>query len=236
MITIEASPTPYGFSPDHTALLVIDMVRDLLEAEGVAGRLGWDLGRLGAVVPVVRRLVEACRRVGIPVVHCRESHAADLSDCLSAKRRHGALGHLIGERGTLGRFMIRGEPGSAFVAELAPRPGELVIDRPGKGGFYATDLATILVGRGISHLLVAGIPTEGAVQTTIREACDRGFACLLVEDATDSPIPGFRDASLHMIRTTGADLGWTARLPALLAGLAPVVRAAPAGGPAGHTA
>jgi len=153
------------------------------------------------------------------VVHTRESHAPDLSDCPPAKRLRGAPQMRIGEPGPMGRILVRGEPGNAIIDALAPVEGELVIDKPGKGAFYATRLSEALSARGITHLLFAGVTTEVCVQTSMREANDRGYECLLIEDATASYFPAFKQASLEMIRSQGGIVGWTAPLAALKKGL-----------------
>ena len=146
----------------------------------------------------------------MPVIHTRECHAPDLSDCPPAKRDRGSPGARIGDAGPMGRILIRGQPGADIVPELAPAPGEIVIDKPGKGAFHATALDEVLRGRGITHLLFGGVTTEVCVQSTMREANDRGYTCLLVEDATASYFPAFRLSVLEMVRAQGAIIGWTA--------------------------
>ena len=219
MIEVDAAPFPYAFSPGHLALIVIDMQRDFVEHGGFGHSLGNDVTRLQAIVPVVRRLLDGCRAAGIPVIHTRECHHPDLSDCPPAKRNRGAPTLRIGDHGPMGRLLVRGEPGSAIVPELAPLEGEIVIDKPGKGAFYATDLGPILTELEISHLAFAGVTTEVCVQTTMREANDRGFHCLLVDDATESYFAHFKQATLEMIRAQGAIVGWTASTDQLLAAL-----------------
>lgn len=215
----DALPFPYAFPSGRTALLMIDMQRDFLEPGGFGAALGNDVLRLQAIVPAARRLLDLCRSAGLLVVHTRECHAPDLSDCPAAKRERGSPALRIGDPGPMGRILVRGEAGAAIVPELAPVPGELVVDKPGKGAFYATPLAQELAGRSISHLLVAGVTTEVCVQTTLREANDRGFDCLLVEDATESYVPAFKAATLAMIRAQGAIVGWTAGVDAIAAAL-----------------
>lgn len=205
-----AQPYPYSFEPLRTALLVIDMQRDFLEPGGFGAMLGNDVSRLQCIVPTVRRLLEAARRVGLYVVHTCEAHRPDLSDCPPAKRDRGTSALRIGDAGPMGRILIAGEPGNAIVPELAPLPGETVLHKPGKGAFWATDLQTLLDARGITHLLLAGVTTEVCVQTTLREANDRGYECLLVEDATASYFPAFKTATLAMLRAQGGIVGWTA--------------------------
>jgi biuret amidohydrolase len=179
------------------------------------------VSRLAAIVPTVRRLLECARRAGLMVVHTREALRADLSDCPPAKRNRGKPSLRIGDAGPMGRILVAGEPGADIVAELAPLPGETVIDKPGKGAFYATALGEILRGRGVTHLLFAGVTTEVCVQTSMREANDRGYDCLLVEDATESYFPEFKQSTLAMVRAQGGIVGWTASCDAVCASLRP---------------
>jgi nicotinamidase-related amidase len=216
---IEAAPFAYDFPPERTALLVIDMQRDFLEPGGFGAALGNDVSRLRAILPAARRLLEGCRAAGLTVLHTRECHAPDLSDCPPAKRERGAPPLRIGDRGPMGRVLVRGEPGAEIVAELAPLPGEVVVDKPGKGAFHATPLGGLLEAAGVTHLLIAGVTTEVCVQTTMREANDRGFECLIVEDATESYFPEFKAATLAMVRAQGAIVGWTATVDRVLAAL-----------------
>jgi nicotinamidase-related amidase len=211
-----AQPFPFHFDSRHTALVVIDMQRDFIEPGGFGEALGNDVSLLAAIVPTVAALLEHARAEGWLVVHTRESHAADLSDCPPAKRARGEPLARIGDQGPMGRILVRGEPGNAIVDALAPAAGEIVIDKPGKGAFYATRLAEELALRSITHLIFAGVTTEVCVQTTMREANDRGYECLLIEDATASYIPAFRDATLAMVRSQGAIVGWTATLASLM--------------------
>jgi nicotinamidase-related amidase len=153
------------------------------------------------------------------IFHTREAHAPDLSDCPESKRLRAPEGKRIGDPGPLGRILIQGEPGAEIVPELAPASGECVIDKPGKGAFHATDLEASLRERGITHLVLAGVTTEVCVQSTMREASDRGFTCLLASDATASYIPRFRDAVLDMVTSQGAIVGWTAPVASVLAAL-----------------
>lgn len=216
---VEALPGPFAFDPAATALLVIDMQRDFIEPGGFGAALGNDVSRLGGIVPTVRRLLKVCRGAGLAIIHTREAHRPDLADCPPAKRNRGKPSLRIGEAGPMGRILVAGEPGAAIIDAVAPLPGEIVIDKPGKGAFYATALPELLRHRGISHLIFAGVTTEVCVQTTMREANDRGYECLLVEDATESYFPEFKRATLEMIRAQGGIVGWTARCNAVEAAL-----------------
>ena len=217
MIVADAAPFAYRFEPASTALIVIDMQRDFVEPGGFGETLGNNVALLAAIVPTVRSLMDWCRANGVKVIHTREGHRADLSDCPPAKRLRGDPKLRIGDASPMGRILIDGEPGNDIVAQLAPAPGETVIVKPGKGAFYATALGDILRLQGITHLLFAGVTTEVCVQTTMREANDRGYDCLLIEDATESYFPEFKRAAIEMIRAQGAIIGWTAPLSALRA-------------------
>jgi biuret amidohydrolase len=174
---------------------------------------------LKKIVPTVRRLIEAFRAAGLPIIHTRECHKPDLSDLPKAKHLRGRPSMRIGDPGPMGRILIAGEPGADIVPELAARPGEIVLDKPGKGAFHATSLSSILAERKITHLVFAGVTTEVCVQTTMREANDRGFDCLLAEDATESYFPEFKKAAVEMIRAQGAIVGWTATVDQIAAAL-----------------
>ena len=212
MATVEAQPYRYTFEPASTALIVIDMQRDFIEPGGFGETLGNNVGLLAAIVPTVAKLIGLCRTHGIRVMHTREAHRGDLSDCPPAKLTRGNPKLRIGDMGTMGRLLIDGEPGNDILPALAPLPGETVIVKPGKGAFYATALGDIL--------LFAGVTTEVCVQTTMREANDRGYECLLVEDATESYFPQFKRATLEMIRAQGGIIGWTATCAEVGAALA----------------
>jgi nicotinamidase-related amidase len=219
LCTVHAQPFDYCFELAHTALLIIDMQRDFVEPGGFGETLGNDVSLLQAIVPTVQAVLLVWREWGGWVIHTREAHAADLSDCPPAKRQRGAPSLRIGDVGPMGRILVAGEPGNAIIAELAPVAGELVIDKPGKGAFYATDLMDQLKARGITHLIVMGVTTEVCVQTSMREANDRGYDCLLIEDGTESYFPAFKAATLDMIRAQGAIIGWTAPSAALFQAL-----------------
>jgi nicotinamidase-related amidase len=213
---VKAQPFDFPFALATTALLIIDMQRDFVEPGGFGASLGNDVSLLQAIVPTVQKVLHAWRDAGGFVVHTREGHDPDLHDCPPAKRLRGAPSLRIGDPGPMGRILIHGEPGHAIIPELAPIDGEWVIDKPGKGAFYATPLGEALQVRGITHLVIMGVTTEVCVQTTMREANDRGYDCLLLEDATESYFPAFKAATLEMLRAQGGIVGWTAPSQALL--------------------
>ena len=217
MLKVSAKPYDYSFDPAHTALVVIDMQRDFILPGGFGATLGNDVTRLASVVPVARQLLDWGRARGLMIVHTKEAHAADLSDCPPAKRNRGNSALRIGDIGSMGRILIDGEEGSDFVPVLAPLAGEITLVKPGKGAFYATTLGEQLKTAGITHLILGGVTTEVCVQTTMREANDRGYECLLIEDATASYFPEFKDMTLAMIRAQGGIVGWTTPLAALVA-------------------
>jgi nicotinamidase-related amidase len=219
MAEIAARPYTFSFEPASTALLVIDMQRDFIERGGFGEALGNDVSRLAAIVPTVRDLLGWARAHGIRVVHTREGHRPDLADCPLAKRQRGRPTLRIGDAGPMGRILVDGQPGNDIVPDLAPRAGETVIVKPGKGAFYATPLDELLRSQQITHLILAGVTTEVCVQTTMREANDRGFECLLVEDATESYFPEFKQATLAMVHAQGGIVGWTAPFAAVRASL-----------------
>jgi nicotinamidase-related amidase len=214
-----ARPYPYAFSPAHVALLLIDMQRDFIEPGGFGSALGNDVSRLAAIVPRTARLLAGFREAGICICHTKEAHRPDLSDCPPAKLRRGDSVLRIGDVGPMGRILIAGEPGNDFVAALRPMPGEIVIEKPGKGAFYATPLDALLRERQVTHLVIGGVTTEVCVQTTMREANDRGYECVLIEDATESYFPAFKQSTLDMVRAQGGIVGWTATVEQMLAAL-----------------
>lgn len=217
MITVDAKPFGFSFDPATVALIVIDMQRDFVEPGGFGESLGNDVSLLRAIIPTTAELIALFRAQGWPIIHTREAHLPDLSDCPSAKRLRGTPSRRVGDEGPMGRILIRGEPGSQIIPECAPIQGEYVFDKPGKGAFYATPLPEILENLGTKQLVFAGVTTEVCVQSTMREANDRGFDCLLIEDATESYFPEFKAATLAMIAAQGAVVGWTTPLSALAA-------------------
>lgn len=219
MPTIAAQPYDYEFPAGKLALVVIDMQRDFIEQGGFGSILGNDVRPLARIVPTVRRLLDGFRAAGLPVIHTREGHVPDLSDCPPSKRARGRGALTIGDAGPMGRILVDGEPGNDLVPELAALPGETVILKPGKGAFYATPLDALLKQLGVNHLVFAGVTTEVCVQTTMREANDRGYESLLAEDATESYFPEFRAATLAMIRAQGGIVGWTAPTEAIVRAL-----------------
>lgn len=208
MSVIVAEPYSFHFDPARAALVIIDMQRDFLEPGGFGAALGNDVSLLQRAVPPTRRLLDAARANGMLVVHTREGHRPDLSDLPPAKRARGRFAVGIGDPGPMGRILVRGEPGHDIIEELAPVTGEPVIDKPGKGAFHATDLDAILKNRGISQLLVCGVTTEVCVNTTVREANDRGYDCLILEDCVASYFPEFHTMALRMISAQGGIFGW----------------------------
>lgn len=216
MVEIKAQPFAFPTRTDQLALIVIDMQRDFAEPGGFGASLGNDVSRVAKIVPHVKRLLQGFRDAGLPVIHTMECHKPDLSDLPPAKRDRGKPSLRIGDDGPMGRILIAGEAGTAILPELAPIDGEIVIEKPGKGAFYATELGDVLNAKGISQLVFAGVTTEVCVQTTMREANDRGYECLLAEEATESYFPEFKEAAIAMIRAQGAIVGWTAHVDDIL--------------------
>lgn len=212
MVLISAQPYDYELpSWNRVALIIIDMQRDFMEPGGFGDALGNDVSRLQAIVPTLRALLDAFRAHQLPVIHTLECHRPDLSDCPPSKLNRGQGSLKIGDSGPMGRILVAGEPGNGITPELAPLPGEIVIEKPGKGAFCRTNLEVLLQERGITHLLLTGVTTEVCVQTTMREANDRGYECLMVEDCTESYFPEFKQATLDMVRAQGGIVGWTAQ-------------------------
>jgi nicotinamidase-related amidase len=214
-----AKPGPFTFEPATTALVVIDMQRDFLLPGGFGESLGNDVSQLRRTIEPLAALMAAWRTAGLPVIHTREGHLPDLSDCPPAKLHRGAPSMRIGDPGTYGRILIRGEYGHDIVDELRPVAGEIIIDKPGKGAFYATDLHEILEKHGIRSLVVSGVTTEVCVHTTVREANDRGYECLVLADCVGSYFPEFHRAGLEMIAAQGGIFGWVAESPAVTAAI-----------------
>lgn len=215
-LSVEADPYEFMFEPSRTALLVVDMQRDFVEPGGFGELLGNDVTPLRRAVEPTRRVLEAFRRARMPVIHTREGHRPDLTDCPPSKRARGRLKVGIGDPGPMGRILIRGEYGHDIIDELKPLPTEPVIDKPGKGAFYATDLEPVLTHQGIRSLVVTGVTTEVCVQTTVREANDRGYDCLVLEDCVASYFPEFQRAALEMIKAQGGIFGWVSTSANLL--------------------
>jgi nicotinamidase-related amidase len=215
MISVPARPYPFQLDPARTALVVIDMQRDFIEPGGFGASLGNNVALLEAIIPTTASLIALFRRQGWPIVHTREAHRPDLSDCPPAKIARGKPGLRIGDTGAMGRILVAGEPGNQIVDALAPADGEIVIDKPGKGMFYATGIHERLQALGISQLVFAGVTTEVCVQTSMREANDRGYECLLVEDATESYFPQFKAAVIEMIVAQGGIVGWATSFASL---------------------
>ena len=207
-VTVPADPYPFVFDPGHAALLVIDMQRDFVEPGGFGETLGNDVSQLRAAIPPLQAALAATRDAGITVIHTREGHLPDLSDCPPAKLTRGEPALRIGDPGPKGRILIRGEYGHDIIDELAPADGELVIDKPGKGSFYATGLDDTLRSQGITSLIVTGVTTEVCVHTTVREANDRGYECLVLADCVGSYFPEFQRYGLAMIAAQGGIFGW----------------------------
>ena len=219
-ISVEAAPAPFRFDPATTALVLIDMQRDFVEPGGFGETLGNDVSILQAVVPPLKAVLADARERGLRVVHTREGHVPDLSDCPPAKLRRGAPSKRIGDPGPKGRILVRGEYGHDIIDDLAPLSDELVIDKPGKGSFHATGLQDFLVESGIASLIVTGVTTEVCVHTTVREANDRGYECLVLSDCVGSYFPEFQRVALAMISAQGGIFGWVAPSSSYLTALA----------------
>jgi biuret amidohydrolase len=217
MNIIEAEPYPFEFDPARASLVIIDMQRDFLEPGGFGAALGNDVSLLRRAIAPTERLLAAARAAGLTVVHTREGHRPDLADLSKSKKLRGRLAAGIGDPGPMGRILVRGEVGHDIIPELYPLAGEPVVDKPGKGAFYATDLDAILKNRGIEQLFVCGVTTEVCVNTTVREANDRGYDCLVVADCVGSYFPEFQEMGLRMIKAQGGIFGWVAPSDAVIA-------------------
>jgi biuret amidohydrolase len=207
-VVIAAEPEPIAVDPTKTAVIIIDMQRDFLEPGGFGESLGNDVSLLQKAVAPCQALLAVARKAGLLVIHTREGHRPDLSDAPRAKVERGAPSMRIGAAGPMGRILVRGEPGHDIVPDLYPLPGEPIIDKPGKGAFYATDLGSILQHRGIESLIVCGVTTEVCVHTTVREANDRGYKCVVPGDCCGSYFPEFHEMGLRMIKAQGGIFGW----------------------------
>jgi biuret amidohydrolase len=219
VVTIEAQPQPIAVDPARTALVMIDMQRDFLEPGGFGEALGNDVTLLSAAIAPCKALLDRARTAGMLVVHTREGHRPDLADAPRAKVERGAPSRRIGDPGPMGRILIRGEIGHDIVPALYPQPGEPVVDKPGKGAFYATDLHGILRNRDVETLIVCGVTTEVCVHTTVREANDRGYRCIVPGDCCGSYFPEFHDIGLRMIAAQGGIFGWVTDSTRVLAAL-----------------
>jgi biuret amidohydrolase len=221
MALIEAEPYPFDLEPPRAALVIIDMQRDFLEPGGFGAALGNDVSLLRRTIAPSRQLLDKARAAGLTVVHTREGHRADLADLPPAKKARGRLSAGIADPGPMGRILVRGEDGHDIIPELYPRHGEPIVDKPGKGAFHATDLDAMLRNRGIAQLIVCGVTTEVCVHTTVREANDRGYDCVVVADCVGSYFPEFHEIGLKMIAAQGGIFGWVASSEAVVAALAP---------------
>jgi len=217
---IAAEPASIDIDLKRTALIIIDMQRDFLELGGFGETLGNDVSLLKAAVAPCQVVLEAARGAGMLVIHTREGHSPDMHDAPPAKVERGSPSKRIGDPGPMGRILIQGEAGHDIIDELYPIAGEPVVDKPGKGAFYATNLGLILSNRGIENLLVAGVTTEVCVNTTVREANDRGFRCIVLSDCCASYFPEFHAAGLAMIKAQGGIFGWVTGSRQLLTAMA----------------
>jgi len=218
-LSVEAEPAALAVDTETAALIIIDMQRDFLESGGFGAALGNDVSRLRAAVAPCRDMLAAARAIGMLVIHTREGHRPDLSDAPPHKVLRGDPGKRIGAPGPMGRILVRGEPGHDIIPELYPLPGEPVVDKPGKGAFYQTDIELMLRNRAIDTLFVAGVTTEVCVNTTVREANDRGFRCIVLSDCCGSYFPEFHQAGLAMIKAQGGIFGSVAPSGPLVSGL-----------------
>jgi len=217
--SVSAEPYPFDLVPGKCALLIIDMQRDFLEPGGFGAMLGNDVGQLRRTIEPNKRLLAVWRAKGLMVMHTREGHRPDLADLPPAKKIRGRSKTCIGDSGPMGRILVRGEAGHDIIPELYPLPSEPVIDKPGKGAFWATDLHGILQNKGITQLVVTGVTTEVCVNTTVREANDRGYECLVPEDCVGSYFPEFHEMGLKMIQAQGGIFGWVTHSDQIIAAL-----------------
>jgi nicotinamidase-related amidase len=218
--SIESEPYAFELAKERCALLIIDMQRDFLEPDGFGEMLGNDVSQLRRTIEPNQKLLAAWRAAGLTVIHTREGHRPDLSDLPLSKKVRGKGAKTIGDAGPMGRILIRGEAGHDIIPELYPLALEPIIDKPGKGAFFATDLQAILQNRGLTQLVVTGVTTEVCVNTTVREANDRGYECLIPEDCVGSYFPEFQEMGLKMIKAQGGIFGWVTHSSKILAALA----------------
>lgn len=218
-LTFDAEPYPLAFDPAMTALLLIDMQRDFLEPGGFGELLGNDVSLLRSTIEPCKVILGAARDAGLVVIHTREGHRPDLMDAPAAKLRRGNLETGIGDPGPMGRVLIRGEKGHEIIPELAPMQGEPVVDKPGKGAFYKTDLNLLLLNMSIQTLIICGVTTEVCIHTTVRQANDRGYDCLVLSDCVGSYFPEFQRVGLEMIKAQGGIFGWVGTSAGVVAAL-----------------
>ena len=205
---VDAEPYPLVFNLPLTALIIIDMQRDFLEPGGFGEMLGNDVSQLRSTIEPIKGVLEAARSAGITIIHTREGHRPDLMDAPPSKLARGNLKLGIGDEGPMGRVLVRGAMGHDIIPELEPLENEPIIDKPGKGAFYETDLHLLLQNRNIKTLIVCGVTTEVCVHTTVREANDRGYECLVIEDCVGSYFPEFQRIGIEMIKAQGGIFGW----------------------------
>lgn len=218
-VLLEAEPAPLHINWSRSALLIIDMQRDFLEPGGFGSSLGNDVSKLRRAVAPCSELLDAARKRKLTIIHTREGHRPDLSDAHPHKVLRGDPSTRIGAKGPMGRILIRGEPGHDIIEELYPAPDEIVIEKPGKGAFYQTDLELILTNNQIDTLLVCGVTTEVCVHTTIREGNDRGYRCIAVADCCASYFDEFHEIALRMVKAQGGIFGWVTDSASTLAAL-----------------
>ena len=205
---VDAEPYPLVFNVPQTALIVIDMQRDFLEPGGFGEMLGNDVSLLRSTIDPTKTVLAAARSSNITIIHTREGHRPDLMDAPPSKLSRGNLEIGIGDEGPMGRVLVRGAIGHDIIPELAPLQNEPVIDKPGKGAFYETDLQLLLQNQNIKSLIICGVTTEVCVHTTVREANDRGYECLVLEDCVGSYFPEFQRVGIEMIKAQGGIFGW----------------------------